>query len=224
MLPSRQRFERCSAEVLRASLSDALRMTPPAHRPNSVAEGVVEGGEGGGDGRLGAQDELAERGLAETGVVRGGKLGFGPAAFGADGEGGLPTGWPGAEDFAKGQGVGPFGQQDFYGVGVGAEGLRGLRQLLQNGDADAARLLRSFGENFLPALGALRRCGEVLAPSSVAFSMAHSKASNFTIARSSVRSMVSACAGISSSSANSTRSRATFSIRPSHTRWPSLSS
>jgi hypothetical protein len=59
MLPSRRRFERCSVEVLPASSSDALRMTPLPDSPNSLREGVIEGGEGGDYGGFGAQDLLA---------------------------------------------------------------------------------------------------------------------------------------------------------------------
>src|ERR1700674_5003026 len=116
-----------------------------AHPPNSIGEGVVDTGEGGGDGCFSAQNELAERGFAETGGVRGGELAVGPAALGADGEGGLPARWLGLEDLAKGQSVRPFGQHDLYGAGVGGEGLRRLRQFSQHRYADAARLLRGFG-------------------------------------------------------------------------------
>lgn len=127
---------------------------------DSFGEGVVDAGEGGSDGGLGAQDELAERSFAETRGLRGSKFGIGPAAFGTDGEDGLPAAWLGLEDLTKGQGVGAFGEEDFYGLGAGAKGLRRLRQLSQNRNADAARLLRGFGENFLPALGALPCSGE----------------------------------------------------------------
>ena len=59
MLPSRKRFERGLVEVLRASSSDALRMTSLPHPPNSLSEGVIEGGEGGHYCSFGAQDLLA---------------------------------------------------------------------------------------------------------------------------------------------------------------------
>jgi len=128
---------------------------------DSFAEGVVDGGEGGDDSGFGAQNQFAERGFAETGGVRGGKLGVGPAAFGADSEDGLLAGWLGLEDLTKGRSVRLFGEQDLYGTGGACgEGFRGLRHALQHGTPGAARLLRGFGENFLPTLGALPCRGE----------------------------------------------------------------
>jgi hypothetical protein len=51
-------------------------------------EGEIEIGQGGDHGGFCAEDEFAKRGFEERGVVRGGKFGVGPAAFGADGESG----------------------------------------------------------------------------------------------------------------------------------------
>jgi len=86
-------------------------------------------------------------------------------------------------------------------IRVTTEGLAaGWATACRLGTRTRARLLRGFDENLVPAVGtfllaaaskafSLRSAASgmmVLTPSSVAFSMAHSKASNFTTERSSV--------------------------------------
>ena len=94
----------------------------------------------------------------------------------------------------------------------------------------SSKILRQRSERFVAAASkpfSLRAAASgtiLLTPSSVAFSIAHSNASNFTIARSSVTSRLGFRTGISSCSANSMRSRLARSIRATNTRWPSLSS
>ena len=74
-------------------------------------EGVLEDGERGEDGGLGAEDLVTERGFSETGGVRGGKFGVSPATFGADGKSGLRGCGRCGEDGAEIGRFAAFGEQ-----------------------------------------------------------------------------------------------------------------
>lgn len=96
--------------------------------------------------------------------------------------------------------------------------------------ADSANIFFQRSERFAEAATSplsLRPAasGEIWsAPSSVAFSRAHSNLSNFTMASSNSIRTSAAAAGSFSINVNSTSSRPTVSVRASHTARPSLSS
>jgi len=64
------------------------------------------------------------------------------------------------ENLAKRAGVGGFEEQDFYAGGCSGESSFRLGKWYENGQLDAAALLRRFEKDFLPAVGALDGCGE----------------------------------------------------------------
>ena len=108
MLPEfdlKQRRSKAKNSPERLARWDALKHAPTTLLMNSFTEGVVYGGKGGYDGGLCAKNQLAQGGFAETGRLRGGKLGFGPAAFGAYGEDGLLARWLGLQNLANASGV-----------------------------------------------------------------------------------------------------------------------
>ncbi len=134
---------------------------------DSFAEGVVDGGEGGDDSGFGAQNQFAERGFAETGGVRGGKLGVGPPAFGADSEDGLLAARPGGfDEGTERQAVRRAGSlRDRWRVRrrLPRAATRFVAQVRGRG-AIAARLRREFSSNArrasLPRRASLFRCAQ----------------------------------------------------------------
>ncbi len=96
----------------------------------------------------------------EGGGVCGREFGVAPATFGADGQDGfgcVGTGEHGAKRLCFGR----FGEQDAQGVRVrcGERCFR-FREWIEDRDLHAARLLRAFEEDFLPAGGSFGSGGE----------------------------------------------------------------
>ena len=166
-----------------------------------VLQGEIQGGQRRDDGGFGAQDQFAERSFPEAAAPAAVELVIGPATFGADGQGGLRPSRA-RQNFAQWRCRRCARKAKFSRGGSAArKASPGRARRRDRGNSHAARLLRRLDQNFLPTLGALSAAASeafslraaatgtiVLTPSSVAFSIAHSKASNFTMESSRVMS------------------------------------
>src|SRR5712664_764240 len=123
------------------------------------AQRVVHRSQSGDDGGFRAKNQLAEGGLLEAAAAGGFEFGVGPAAFGPDGKSRVRL-LLAFEDVANRGRVRSFREHHAQAILVRYECDLRLCEFGQNGDTDAARLLRSLEQDFFPAFGALRGCGE----------------------------------------------------------------
>ena len=195
--------------------------------------------------RLRAQNIRPQRDLHESASRRGSEFRVGPSSLGADGDSHASgivvvshASATGSRTSRNGLAPARSESNQFEWRGPTPETRRAVsRRPSAPGCANAApaaRIRRGFASIVRRAslprrpgpfrFGPPRAATISSAPSSVAFSSAHSNRSNFTMARSNSIRTAAIGTGSCSTSENWTSSRPTLSVRASHTLCPSLSS